>query len=320
MRYLLSLLFLFSIFAYAIDTKLETQLVNILQKESNANTNDYNRLRVEATFEDERYDKLFAKLIIDNENIYNITVDEHKNDTEIYRGYLSYIDEKYLLSIGKQRIPFGVGRVWNPIDIFNPIDSTAIETEKREGTNSLRFEYAIGDLSNLDATISKDKYALRIKGYMDHADMALVVLKDNKNKSDIYGYEVSGEFLQTGVELRSEGGYKVLENGKDHFEGIFGAEYLFQEPLTILGEYRYNSLEHSNQTALIVTYEITPLLNSSLLSIYDLKDKSSFVSVRLAYSLADDMTVDIGGMFYEGNNSGFGKFNNSYFVKFFIHF
>ncbi|MEA3288758.1 MAG: hypothetical protein U9Q04_01140 [Campylobacterota bacterium] len=324
MRYCLNSLFFLvvvSVSAFGLESKLEVELANIVQKTSKSDTVDYNRLRLDGTFEDQRYDKFFGKLIIDNENIYNISEDKNQNDTEIYRGYISYIDDKYLLNIGKQRIPFGVGRVWNPIDIFNPIDSTAIESDKREGTESIRFEYALGDLSNLDTTISKDKYALRIKGYMDYADTALVVLKDNKNKTDIYGYEISGEFLETGIELRSEGGYKVLQNGKDHFETIVGVEYAFEKPLTILGEYRYRGYDNSNQVAIKGVYEITPLLNGSLLSIYDFEDKSSFTSFGFGYSLADDISVDIGGLFYRGNNfSEFGKFNDSCFVKLLLYF
>ncbi len=320
MRYLLSLCFL-GIFLYAQELETAIEEVNILQKEESGNSIDYNRVRAEFTIGFESYENLFAKLIIDNENIYDISEDKNRNETAIYRGYIRYMDGKNLLGIGKQRIPFGVGRIWNPTDIFNPIDITTIEPDNREGTESVRYEYAISTLSNLDATVSKDKYALRVKGFLSFADMALMALKDNKSDTRILGYEYSGELFETGVELRSEGAYRFQKNGKDHLDLIAGAEYSFENSLTLLGEYRHNSLSHSDYLGSTISYEITPLLTGSFLVLKNFEDKSRFYSIGFDYSLADDITLDIGKLIYHGENSSeYGSFNDTYFMKFFIHF
>ena len=320
MRYLLSLCFL-ALFSYAQELETAIEEVNILKKEKSAGSSDYNRVRVEFTLGFETYENLFAKLIIDNENTYGISEDKNRNETDIYRGYIRYMEGKNLLSIGKQRIPFGVGRIWNPTDIFNPIDVTAIEPDKREGTESARYEYAISTLSNLDATVSKDKYALRVKGFLSFADMALMVLKDNKSDTDILGYEYSGELFETGIELRSEGAYRFQKNGKEHFDLIVGAEYAFENSLTLLGEYRHDSLSHSNYLASKISYELTPLLTGSFLALKNFEDKSSFYSIGFDYSLADDITLDMGSLLYSGDGSSeYGSFNDTYFMKFFIHF
>ena len=320
MRYLLSLCFL-SVFLYSQELETAIEEVNILQKEESAGSSDYNRVRAEFTLNFETYENLFAKLIIDNENSYDITEDKNENETNIYRGYIKYIDQKNLISIGKQRIPFGVGRIWNPTDIFNPIDATSIEPDKRKGTESIRYEYAISTLSNMDATISEDKYALRLKGFLSFADMALMALKDKRNDTETLGYEYSGELFETGIELRSEGGYRIAKEGKDHFDLIAGAEYSFENSLTLLGEYRHNSLLNSDYLGTTISYELTPLLMGSFLAIRNFDDKSSFYGLTFDYSLADDITLDIGSLIYSGDElSEYGSLNNSCFVKLFIHF
>lgn len=321
MRYLLKALVLSVSFGFAQDIDIQLEDVNIVKKEQGGDTIDYNRLRADLTLEFEEYENIFAKFIVDNENSYNTSKNNNENKTTLYRGYIKYIGKKNLLSLGRQRIPFGVGRIWNPIDIFNPVDSTAIEPGNRKGTDSLRYEYAMSELSNIDATVSKDKYALRIKGYTGFGDTALVVLKDNGNDTKTYGYEYSGELLDTKVELRSEGGYKVLKNGKDHFDAIVGAEYSFENSLTLLGEYRYKGLNRTDYLGTSLSYELTPLLATSFLTIYNFDDKSSFNTLQFSYSLADDITLDLGGLFYGGSSSSeFGEFNNSCFARFFIHF
>jgi len=97
-------------------------------------TSNYNRLRVTLDLYHDTWEDISAKLILDNENIYSFKDKNNKNTSQFYRGYLRYSGEKHMLTLGLQRIPFGVGRIWNPIDIFNPIDITSIETDERKGT------------------------------------------------------------------------------------------------------------------------------------------------------------------------------------------
>jgi len=319
MRLLLSL-FLFVSSLLALDYSFEVENTNIYTKPHNNKGSNYNRLRVYGILEDEKYENFLAKIIIDNENRYDIAQDDNTNKTKIYRGYLKYTDELNLIVIGKQRIPFGVGKVWNPTDIFNPIDATAIESDERKGIESLRYEYALSEVSNIDTTIAKDKQAFRIKGYVDVADIGFIVLKDKNKDQMIYGYEIQGELFDTGVELRSEGGYFYNKNSKDSQELIFGGEYSFSD-LTILGEYKYNSLNNIEHLAANFTYTVSPLLTANATSIKNLDDDSLLTFLKFDYSLSDEMELNIGSYFYSGSNgSEYGDRDNSYFVRLFVYF
>ena len=308
-------LFTFTLFAVTLDSELEN--TNILSKQENEQTQDTNRFRIYTTFEDEKYEDFLLKLIMDNTNTYSITNNDNTNKTEFYRGYLKYSGEIHQLVVGLQRIPFGVGRVWNPIDIFNPIDSTSIETSQRKGVEALRYEYAIDELSNIDITYSKDKSSVRIKGFLEFADVALVGLKDDENDLNILGYEIEGELLDTGIELRSEGG----RFNKDYSEYILGAEYGFENSLNVLIEYKNNTKIKIDYLGAVLTYQPTMLLNLGFRVVKNKKDDSSFMMPSAEYSLSDDMNLNIGMFKYSGTNqSEYGSLENSYFIKLFVHF
>ena len=319
MRYLLKI-FLLTLPLFGSNT-IETDNTNILSKTNGGSLSNYNRFRIYGTFDHDSYSDILLKVIVDNENRYNISKTNNKNSTDIYRAYLKYADETSLIVIGKQRIPFGVGRIWNPTDIFNPIDAAAIETDQRIGTDSIRYEYALSELSNIDMTVSKDKYAFRIKGYLAYADTALIALKDNKNDTKTFGYEFAGELFETNIEFRSEGGYKLVKEGKDYYELIAGIDYSFENSLSLLGEYRYDDLLSQDQFASTISYELTTLSKINFLGIKNIDDKSTLLSVRFDYSVADDITFDTGVYLYRGNKfTRYGDMDNSFFAKLYIHF
>lgn len=323
LSFLFGFLILFSFsFANGIESKFDIENTNIIIKKEYDDSLDYNRLRFYGTLESENLENFLFHFIVDNENNYNLSKNNKENKSKIYRAYLKYADSKNLLIIGKQRVPFGVGKIWNPIDVFNPIVSTSIESDERKGTDAIRYEYAINSLSNIDITLSEEKFATRAKGYLEFADMALVFVKDEDKKRDIYGYEIQGELFESGVELRSEGGYFSPQYEKEYFEGIFGAEYGLENSLTLLGEYKYNSDTNVNYLASSLSYTFTPLLSGSFLAIQNLEDKSIFYSPRFEYSLSDESILSIGANFNSDKNSvkEFNKENNSFFARFFINF
>lgn len=320
MKWLLNCLLL-PIFAFGFDYNFEVENTNIFTTKEGLRSSDYNRLRLYSILQDEDYENFLFKLILDNYNNINLDNSNNSNKTKIYRGYLNYMDEKQIITIGKQRVPYGVGRVWNPTDIFNPINATAIESDEREGVESIRYEYAINNLSTTDVTISKNKYALRVKGYIKFADLGLLALKDNKDDKNVFGYEAQGEFLDTGIELRSEGAYFKNKNTDNYEEFIIGAQYGFENSLTILGEYKYNSLDAQDYMALNLSYTISTLWNVNYLAINNLDDESLVSIGRFIYSLSDESELDFGTYLYTGNKtSEFGSEDNSLFLRYFIHF
>ena len=283
---------------------------------------EYNRLRAELTLEHEDYPDLAATLIVNNENYYKENPGSLVNKTSIYRAYLEYSGARHLWVIGKQRIPLGVGRFWNPIDVFNPIDIEAIEPGERSGTDTIRYEYAISQLSNLDVNVARGKGAIRIKGYLDLADVALVAEWDEENYLDIIGWELEGELAATGIELRSEGGsFHNRESGQRHTELIVGAEYGFANSLLLTGEYHYTDVPRKDEFGLSASFQPTMLWTCSLVGLIETDDSSGFVSPVVEYSLSDEMTLSVGAFVYYGSeNSIYGPNPDRLYVRWFVHF
>jgi hypothetical protein len=315
-----SCLVVLPLFAWQLNYGLENN--NILTYADGQQAKDYNRLRLESSIRPKDDSPLVGRLIIDNELRYRYQQRSLVNDTSIYRAYLEYRGEKHFWVAGRQRVPFGVGRVWNPVDVFNPIDSMTIETGERKGTEALRYEYAISGLVNFDLTVSKEKSAARVKGFMQYADLALLAVYDNENDRDIIGYEAEGELFDSGIELRSEGGrFHDRRRGECSSEFILGAEYGFANSLSLLGEYRYNDESKLDYWATALGYQATPLLALRFLNIVNLDDKSSVWAPSAVYSLSDEMSISGGAFFYHGeDNDEFGGLADRYYLNWYLHF
>ncbi len=284
---------------------------------------EYNRLRGGIDLSHDNYPDISARLLVDNETLYVNEPGSLRNTSSIYRAYLEYSGAKHFWVLGKQRIPLGVGRFWNPIDVFNPIDIEAIEPGERPGTNSIRYEYALSNLSNLDGTVAEGKAVIRMKGYLDFADVALVGEWDEDENQNIIGWEVEGELPTTGIELRSEGGsfYDVSIHER-HTELIAGAEYGFANSLILTGEYHFADGANSREElGISAAFQPEILWNCSLTGVIDLDDGSGFLSPVVEYSLDDEMTLSGGAFIYYGNSDSiYGSGADRLYLRWFVHF
>ncbi len=317
----MSLLSLFLTGLLSLHPDFDLENTNIIMAKT-ATRNDSNRLRGEIKIHPPAIDGLSANLIIDNLTSWQDTPYQLSNKSSIYRAYVQYRDNRHAIVVGRQRLPFGVGRIWNPIDIFNPINALAIEPDERPGTEAIHYEYAINDLSALETTISRDKYAIRIKGFWQFADFALLGITDNDQQQDIIGWEFSGELWDSGVELRSEGGsFYNRQSGTRHTACIGDLEYSLASSVTIMAEYYFNDHTPADHVGGHLSWQQGPLWIFNLLPIINLTDGSSVISPSASYSLNDEMTLSGGAFFYYGEEtSEYGNRPTSYYLRWFVNF
>jgi len=238
----------------------------------------------------------------------------------------------------------GVGRIWNPTDLFNPKNPYALEPDEVNGVFALAYTYspsALSQMSIVSAMRADDtfKYAGRIKGYLGVADAGINAVEANDAR--MIGYEIEGEWLNTGIELRSEGGWfedKLLH--QQFFQGVFGADYAFENSFSVAAEWlhssktfvenqlfhlasgvRDNLVQASDYAGISAGYEFDPLWYGRLISILNLDDNSMYVSPSLYYSLDNDMSIGLGAMFYSGkHNTEFGDYVPTYYLNFKVTF
>jgi hypothetical protein len=98
----------------------------------------------------------------------------------LYRAYLFYETERLEITLGRQRIPWGVGRLWNPIDRFNAIGPLAIEPDQSQGVDAIQARWLFSGFTHLDAIYAfgyhaDDRaYAARLGGVLRDVDYNLI--------------------------------------------------------------------------------------------------------------------------------------------------
>jgi len=98
----------------------------------------------------------------------------------LYRGWLNWETEDFQVILGRQRIPWGVGRLWNPIDRFNPIAPLAIEQSESAGIDAVVATWFASSAAALDGVYAPGddgddpSYALRLHGLVADTDYSLM--------------------------------------------------------------------------------------------------------------------------------------------------
>lgn len=59
------------------------------------------------------------------------------------RLHIGYSSERVVLRLGRQAVSWGNGLLFNPVDVFNPFDPTAIDTEYKTGDDMLYGQYLL---------------------------------------------------------------------------------------------------------------------------------------------------------------------------------
>ena len=362
------LLLLFSIAAGAAESEWSFENTNFLlnSREILSNdpyTYDYNRLRMTGTLDAGSF---FFTLIADNETFAGADYlesaeyalarqsdadtpfdtrtspwsnPEAENRLRLYRLYGEYTNDRHMVTAGLMRVSFGVGRIWTPVDFFNPLNSFSIETTERDGVFGLQYAYALSNLSSLQLVTAQNrdgeaKSALRLKGYLPFGDTA--VLAYNSPSMDFIGYEFDARVGETDLAFRSEGGrYHDKTLDESYIKYILGADYGWENSLMILVEYLYNGLpaaslltlpevnahQDEHYLGIMATYQPTPLWSLAATVIRNLDDASAFLSPSAVYSLSDESTLTLGLIAFSGEaESEFGAVPDTYYLSWYYHF
>ena len=110
-----------------------------------------------------------------------ISEGEHYDwNQQLYRGYVQIETERFELAVGRQRIAWGVGRLWTPIDRFSALPPLSLQPDQTpgidsidgrfnfDGFNYLQFVYAPGDSQRYE------RWAVRLHGVVFDADISVM--------------------------------------------------------------------------------------------------------------------------------------------------
>ena len=328
-------------------------------------TYNYNRLRLENDYTQENY---YATFIGDIVNYYGEKytnslefdfIKQLHSDTsfqtqsafydynkgslyaKVYRFYGGYEDENNNLVIGLQNISMGVGKFWTPTNIFNPRNTYALEPDETFGVMALNYIRSFSATSSVMAVVSQRedktlKYALRYQAFLEYADLAVDFVKSDDTL--MFGYEIQGSLLDTGVELQSEGAYieATLKDDVDKqnfYQATVGADYGFRNNMIFTAEVLYSSQTFTNAEivsnldselianlvdsnfygAASLEYNFNIFLATSLTYIESFnKSNMKFISPTFTYTLNDYNSFTLGAMI-EDNRANILNTNRYYF-------
>lgn len=277
--------------------------------------------------------------------------------------------------IGRQPIAFGSARVVNPTDVLTAFTSVELNKEERFGVDAVRVKVPLGTLSEVDAGIvSGDNFSaresaafLRSRFSVRETDISplLMVFKQNL----LLGLDTAGSIGGAGYWFESAYVFADMlddhKAGQDYLRVSTGIDYSVTEDLYAYIEYHFNGagtdnpdryrdfvlglenpIAYSKGSVYLYgkhylapgfSYAVTPLLSSTGLAIFNLRDKSVLLSPGLQYSLSDNASVDAGafigvgkgndivinadtGMVNLSTNSEFSLYADTYFVSVHMYF
>ncbi|MFQ5798231.1 MAG: hypothetical protein ACE5H0_05995 [Bacteroidota bacterium] len=244
-----------------------------------------------------------------------------------------FVDRFYLrqsfnfgnITIGRQRIAWGTGRVWNPTDLFNPINPASFDKIEKDGADALSVKFYFGSFTdlalvyNLQSSFGQNNVGFRFRTNVGAYDLSTV--GGYFDKRIIVGGDFAGNFFDAGI--RGEGIVSARrENLESNFvKFIVGLDHQFTSRLYALIEYQFNGEGTTDRNAydlsrleageilnlgrnylfIQASYLFHPLLTVASSVNANLNDGSGFIGGLASFSAAENFSVHLGGQVSYGN-------------------
>lgn len=223
--------------------------------------------------------------------------------TKLHRLYAKLTIDKTTITVGRQQLRFGSGRLWNPLDVLNPISPTNIEgAGEQSGTDAIRLEFFPNDKSELSLvydfkridnrlwSFDFDKANLLLRGKSTFGETEIAALTGRLSKRTLAGTDIS-TILFDGM-LRGSLIYSRPDDGDFFFQGGAGYEYTLKFGLYILAEYFYNQSGYNHRAELknaILSSQVNGIdkTNYYLLANQFLTANQHYAGVALGYDIME---------------------------------
>lgn len=258
-----------------------------------------------------------------------------------------FIDRLYIrqsfafgnLIVGRQRIQWGSGRVWNPTDLFNPINPANFFKIEKDGADAVSFNYYLGSFTDLNLVynptgkIGEGNFGARFRTNYSEYDIAFI--SGYFDKRFVGGLDIAGNFYGAGV--RFEGIFSGKSESRESYTRfIAGIDNQFSSKLYLMMEYQFNgegelhpesydisSLSTGkiinlsrNYLNLGLNYQYNPLLVLGCSLLKNINDGSGFLGLKANYDLISNLTLVAGGQISFGDlNSEYNLYGSSYYIQ-----
>jgi len=251
----------------------------------------------------------------------------------LFRAFAKLSVDAADLTVGRQRIPLGTGRMWSALDMLNPVNPLQIERDEYVGVDAALLEYKRGALSKLsliyapDPARRDDRWVGQYRTNLNGTDLVATYGKYWQDR--IVGLDFATQVGDAG--LHGELTSTMPNSGPNYRKLVLGMDYAFANTLTLSAEAYASSQTRQELLAqfaqnpqlaqvqpfgrryggFAASYEITPLLKLAAYWLFNLSEHGRFFSPTLTYSISDNLTFAGGAQFFAGSSdSDFGRGKN----------
>lgn len=244
------------------------------------------------------------------------------------------------LIIGRQRISWGTGRVWNPTDVFNPINPANFGKIEKDGADAASMKFYLGQLTDLQLVYNAEyhfkysNYAARFHTNILSYDFS--IMSGFVDKRLVNGGDFAGDISGAGIRGEALVSSDITDHGGYFVKWILGADYQFTDKLYGMLEYYHNgqgSLDRSNYDLIGLyegtilnlakdyfvvsgSYQLTPLITVTLSSNSNFNDGSGYFAGTIDYSASDNTSISLGTLYtYGGTQTEYWYYPQAYYLK-----
>ena len=269
-----------------------------------------------------------------NMSYFIVREDNFVFNSMIDRLWLKYQKDKIEISIGRQRVNWGVNTIWNNNDLFNAYNFIDFDYIERPGSDVMRFIYTGDNLSSFELVYMPNErkgYALAGLYKLNSFGYDFQLLAANYFNDIVLGGGWAGNIKNAG--FKGELSYFFdKENIENSLSFSSSLDYSTKNGFYFLGSYLYNSngMNESNFLSLIninanvlspknlmpskhsyllqVNKPISPPLNMSLNILYGKGIKLLYVSPSISYDISSNLDAGVIVQYFYLDN--FGDFKN----------
>ena len=282
--------------------------------------------------------------IIDLSNFF-VDKPKFKLHSMIDRMWFKYQKNKIEISIGRQRVNWGINTIWNSNDLFNAYNFIDFDYIERPGSDVIRFIYNGDNLSSLEFVY---------KPNLNNIGVIAALYKINKISYDfqffganyydqdfVLGGGWAGNIRNAG--FKGEVSYFVTKNpipDDNSFSLSTSFDYSFKNGIYILVSYLFNSkgvsnsnifnlgainenvlspktlMPFKNSYMIQTSKPISPAINSSLTFLYGQGINFLYISPNISYDINSDFDLNfIGQLFYADVNGNFKSIMNGIYLQ-----
>lgn len=250
-------------------------------------------------------------------------------NSSIDRLYLDLTLGKLQLTIGRQRINWGMNYVWNPNDIFNTYSFFDFDYIERPGSDAVRLQYYMGSAMSLEVAGKinyKEEYSLATLIRFNLAGYDFQLLGGILNEDEYaFGTGFSGYIgpLSINGELTILDPIEDSDPRKSAVIGGLGLGYNTPFNLFLQFEYLYNQAAESIKISdfsdfyyremslrdlsiaphtlfVNASYPITPIVNAGVSSMIFPNFRGYFLGPSLDLSLRSDLDLSFFVQYFQG--------------------